>query len=132
MKLSKEARAGAKLLFQCCVGPEGVNQERVRSVLEQVSIKKPAAASQILHEFYRLIRLEMDKHTANVETAREMDSQSRAALQASLRQKFGSHVEVHFSVTPELISGVRIRRGSDVWEANVRERLKNLEFSLAH
>jgi F-type H+-transporting ATPase subunit delta len=132
MKISKEAKKGAKTLHQCCVGPNGVDAAKVGAVLKQVAERKPAASAQILHEFFRLIRLELDKHTAHVETAREADPTTRAGLESSLRAKYGAHVEVQFSVNPELISGVRIRLGSNVWDANVRERLHTLEFALAH
>jgi F-type H+-transporting ATPase subunit delta len=132
MKLSKEARQGAKALHRCCVGPAGVDAPRVTAVLKEIAGKKPAHAAQILHEFHRLIRLELDKQTAHVETARSVDARTRAGLESSIRAKFGTHVGVHFSEQPELISGVRVRLGSDVWDANVRERLKNLEYSLSH
>jgi F-type H+-transporting ATPase subunit delta len=132
MKLSKEARAGAKALFKCCSGPTGVDAGRVKAVIDQIRSKKPAGSAQILHEFFRLIRLELDKHTAHVETASELSESSRASMEAALRKKFGSHVGVQYSLEPALISGVRVRLGSDVWDANVRERLKSLEYSLAH
>lgn len=132
MKLSKEARQGAKALYRCCVSNSGVDARRVTAVLKEVADKKPAHSAQILHEFHRLIRLELDKQTAHVETALKANPQTRAGLESSIRAKFGAHVDVLFSETPELISGVRVRLGSDVWDANVRERLKDLEYSLSH
>jgi F-type H+-transporting ATPase subunit delta len=51
-------------------------------------------------------------------------------LSANLRQKYGPDVTANFAVNPELLGGMRIRVGSDVWDSSVRNRLQRLQQQL--
>jgi len=86
----------------------------------------------MLHEFHRLVRLEVERKTALIQTASPIDAAGRDSLTKAVRQCFGADVETHFSVNAGLIAGVRIRVGSDLLDSNVRERLTRLEADLAH
>ncbi len=48
-----------------------------------------------------------------------------------LRSKYGDGLTTDFRVNPNLIGGLRIRVGSDVWDGSVRGRLDRLEQELA-
>ncbi len=123
---------GAKSLAKACM-PDGIlDDARVSKVLAEVSSRRPAGYAQMLHEFHRLIRLEVEKRTALIQTAAPIDAAGKESLTRAVHQRFGVDVETQFSVNPELIAGVRIRVGSDLLDANVKERLLRLEAELAH
>ena len=123
---------GAKSLAKACM-PDGIlDDARVSKVLAEVSSRRTAGYAQMLHEFHRLIRLEVEKRTALIQTAAPIDAAGKESLTRAVRQRFGVDVETQFSVNPELIAGVRIRVGSDLLDANVKERLLRLEAELAH
>lgn len=109
-----------------------LDHSKVSRVLAEVSSKRPAGYAQMLHEFHRLIRLEVERKTAIIQTASPIDAAARESLTNAVRQRFGADVEAHFSVNADLIAGVKIRVGSDLLDSNVRERLTRLEADLAH
>jgi len=132
MKLSKESRRGARLLFNAAC-PNGVlDESKVRQVLASVEQRKPSQSDQILHEFQRLVRLQIERHTATVETAVPLDLEQQAQVQAMLAQRFGVRTSAGFSVNPSLIAGMRVKVGSDVYDSNVKERLARLQNALTH
>ena len=55
-----------------------------------------------------------------------------AGIESSLRAKYGSEVVATFAVVPELIGGLRVRIGSDVFDSSVRERLARFETQALH
>jgi F0F1-type ATP synthase delta subunit len=79
-----------------------------------------------------LIRLEVERKTALIQTAAPIDAAGKESLTQAVHQRFGPDVETQFSVNAELIAGVRIRVGSDLLDANVKERLSRLESEIAH
>ncbi len=126
MKLSKEARNGARILFNA-VCPGGILDEaKVRLALVGVEQRRPPHSRQILHEFHRLVRLQIERYTATVQTAVKLTSSQEAEIQSSLRSSFGSDLNAGFTVNPELIAGLRVQIGSDVYDSNVKERLSRL------
>jgi F-type H+-transporting ATPase subunit delta len=49
---------------------------------------------------------------------------------ANLKKKYGSDLTTDFVVNPQLLGGMRIRVGSDVWDGSVRNRLERLQQQL--
>ncbi len=131
MKASKEAVRVARLLLDSVREKGVVVPERVGSLLAAVREKSPAGAAQALQRFHKLVRLELEKRSATIESAAELSEPERASFETALRAKVGSDLLVRFSVNPELIAGVRIRIGDDVFDSNVRERLARLKLELA-
>ena len=75
-------------------------------------------------------RLELEKRQAKIETANEVDSATSLELVSNLKKKYGSDLTAEFIVNPELLGGMRIRVGSDVWDGTVRNRLERLQQEL--
>ena len=45
----------------------------------------------------------------------------------NLKKKYGSDLTTEFGVNRDLLGGMRIRVGSDVWDGSVRHRLESLQ-----
>jgi len=132
MKVCKEARKGARILFDAVRTEGRIDESKVRLALAAVVERKPPFEGQILHEFYRLVRLEIESRTAKIESASPLDAAQTSRIESSLRERFGADIRTGFSVNPELIAGIRVQMGSDVYDSNVRERLNRLRSELAH
>jgi F-type H+-transporting ATPase subunit delta len=50
----------------------------------------------------------------------------RESVIADLKKKYGDQVEAEFALDPELLGGMRIQVGSDVWDGSVKNRLERL------
>jgi F-type H+-transporting ATPase subunit delta len=68
VKISKQARRDAKELFLAC-RPKGVLDEvKVREVVKQVIALKPRGYIPILTHFQRLVKLDVERRTARIES----------------------------------------------------------------
>ncbi len=131
MKISKEARRSSRQLFRACLADGKLDESRVRLVLTQVSSSKPRGYIAILSNFQRLVTTEIERSSAHVESATELDAATRADLQTSLTRKYGRPISLSFQTNPELLGGIRVKVGSDVWDGSVKARLEALKAQLA-
>ncbi|HEY5752937.1 MAG TPA: F0F1 ATP synthase subunit delta [Chthoniobacterales bacterium] len=131
MSLTREARKVAKALFRVATADGRVDGERVRALALQLIAEKPHQYIGILKEFQRLIRLELAKRHAKVEAATELSPSDMEAVTNELKTKFGDDLTAEFIHNPELLGGLRIRIGSDVFDGTVKGRLQLLENRLA-
>lgn len=127
MKISKQARRDAKQLFTCCRVNGLLDENRVRQVLKEVIAKKPRGYVAILSHFQRLVKLDVERRTARVECAIPPSDSMKASVTANLAKRYGSGLDVTFGVSPELIGGLRVKVGSDVFDGSVKARLGALE-----
>lgn len=129
MKSNKQARREARQLFQSCLVNGLMDENLARqapSVLLAATHRKGAA---ILAHFLRLVRLDRDRHTANIESATSLARDLRAAIEAGLKTRYGPGLTTMFSERTALIGGVRIQVGCDVYDNTVLAGLKELEKS---
>ncbi len=130
MKISREARRTARGLLQLSLVNGHVDAARVSEISSTLVEKKPRSYVQILKELTRLVRLELEKRQAIVESAIDLDSAEKAKLESIIKQKFGADISTEFRVTPALIGGVRIKLGSDVWDGSISARLAALQKAI--
>jgi F-type H+-transporting ATPase subunit delta len=126
MKISKQARREAKELFRSCFANGLMDENRARQAVQAVIAQKPRGYVAILSHFQRLVKLDLDRRTASVESAAPLSSDIQAAVQNNLGRKYGAGLNVSFAQNPALIGGMRIQVGSDVYDGSVQARLAGL------
>ncbi|HJT79734.1 MAG TPA: F0F1 ATP synthase subunit delta [Chthoniobacterales bacterium] len=131
MKINREIRRISREMLRASFTDKQLDQGKVAALVQSLVEKKPRHYIPILENYQRLIRLEMEKRHAKIESAGELSPEVRSQITASLQRKYGSDLSTEFAVTPELLGGLRIRVGSDVWDGSVRNRLLRLERDLA-
>jgi F-type H+-transporting ATPase subunit delta len=131
MKISKEARRTSRQLFRVCMVDGKLDESRVRTVVSGVASSKPRGYIGMLDAFSRLVANEVSRQRALVESASALAPATQTELQASLSKKYGRQLTLDFSVNPELLGGIRVKVGSDVWDGSVKARLEGLAASLA-
>lgn len=130
MKISREARRTARELFKLSLVDGHVDANRAEEISGRLAEAKPRDFLQILKEFTRLIRLELAKRHAVVESAAALDAATTADIEQNLKQKFGPDITAEFHTTPALLGGLRIKLGSDVWDGSISGRLALLSKQL--
>jgi len=130
MKINKETRQLAKELLRSSYVDGRLDSSRVASLVKSLIEKKPRNYIKALEAYKRLLRLEVEKRTATIETATELPAEAGEQIVANLKRKYGGDLTAKFVVTPELLGGMRIRVGSDVWDSSVRNRLHRLQQQL--
>jgi F-type H+-transporting ATPase subunit delta len=127
MKISKQAKREAKELFRSCVNNGLLDEERVRQVMRQVVAGKPRGYIAILSHFHRLVKLELERKTARVESAAPLPQDLQSSVTAALARSYGAGLNVSFGQNAALIGGMRIKVGSDVYDGSIQARLSALQ-----
>ncbi|MDQ6655452.1 MAG: F0F1 ATP synthase subunit delta [Verrucomicrobiota bacterium] len=130
MKINKEIRQMSKDLLRASFTDGQLDSGRISSLVHSLIDKKPRNYLSILDTYKRLIRLEVEKRTATIESAEALAPDIAQDLVSNLKSRYGNDLTTNFLVTPELLGGMRIRVGSDVWDSSVRNRLQRLEAQL--
>jgi len=130
MKINKEIRRLSREMLRASFTDGQLDPGRIASLVDSLIARKPRHSVEILQNYRRLLRLELEKRRARVETASGVDPETSSKLIANLKQKYGNDLTTEFVVNPELLGGMRIRVGSDVWDGTVRNRLERLQQQL--
>jgi len=130
MKVNKEIRQISREMLRASFTDGQLDSGRIASVVDSVIARKPRNYVDILKNYRRLLRVELEKRRARIETASEVDPAVKAEIVASLKNKYGGDLTSEFLVNPQLLGGMRIRVGSDVWDGTVRNRLDRLQQQL--
>jgi F-type H+-transporting ATPase subunit delta len=126
MKVSKQARRGAKELFRDCIVNGVLDENRVRNVVGKVAQLKPRGYIAILSHFHRLVKLELERRMARVESATPLSPEVQAEVTSRLGKLYGQGLNISFAQNPALLGGLRIKDGSDVYDGSVQARLEGL------
>jgi F-type H+-transporting ATPase subunit delta len=127
MSRTKQARRDAKELFRHCLMNGLLDEGRVREVVREVAQSRNRNRLKVLSHFRRLVELDQARHTAAVENATPLPADMQASVQAGLSRAYGPGLNTTFTHNPELIGGMRIKVGSDVYDTSVKARLAALQ-----
>ena len=127
---SKEVKRIARDLVRASFTDGQLDQGRINALLESLIARTPRNFYRILDTYKRLLRLELEKRHAVIESAAPLDQQTTSRVSLALGKKYGHDLTTEFVVKPELLGGMRIRVGSDVWDGSVRNRLERLQKAL--
>lgn len=130
MKVNKETRQLSKALLRSSFTNGQLDGGRISSLVKSLIEKKPRNYIGVLDAYKRLLRLEVEKRSATIESATALGHEAARDIINNLKRKYGSDLTTHFVTNPDLLGGMRIRVGSDVWDSSVRNRLQRLQQQL--
>ena len=126
MKTNKEIRRLSREMLRASFTDGQLDRGKVASLVQSLIEKKPRHCIDILQNYKRLLRLEFEKRQATIESAAELSPEIRERIVSNLKRKYGADLTTEFVVNPQLIGGMRVRLGSDVWDGSVQNRLQRL------
>jgi F-type H+-transporting ATPase subunit delta len=100
---------------------------RARQIVEGVAGAHRRASLAILSHFQRLVRLDVARHLALVESAIALPPDLRTSVEAGVARTYGRGVSTSFAENPALIGGMRVKVGSDVYDGSILAALHALE-----
>ena len=130
MRVSERARRSARRLFASSLIHGRPDAARMRLVTDRVAASRPRTGLALLAALRRLARFDRDRHTAVVESATGLAEDERGDIRSGLAHLYGSGLDVRFRENAELIAGVHIKVGGDVYDGSVRGRLAAIEQRL--
>jgi F-type H+-transporting ATPase subunit delta len=129
IKTTRQAKHEAKRLFGLCLVGGKFDQDRARQVVRAAVQSGHRGYLTVLRYFHRLVKLELAQRTAEVESAVPLPTDLQADVRIGLEGLYGSGLTTLFGLNPELIGGMRIKVGNDVFDGSVRSRLTALARS---
>src|SRR3954469_10812025 len=130
MKVNKEIRRISRELLRASFTDGQLDQGKIGSLVESLITKRPRHYLSVLENYKRLLRLEIEKRHARVESATELAPEVASNITMNLKRRYGNDLTTEFLVDPAVLGGMRIRVGSDVWDGTVRNRLERLANEL--
>jgi len=127
MNPDKKTRLFARNLFRLSLEDGRVSESRVSEILGWVDREKPRQSVALLREFLRLVARELDLGLAQVEHAGDLSDEALREIAASFSKRYGRPIKATARPNPDLIAGLRIRIGCDVYENSVASQLAALE-----
>jgi F-type H+-transporting ATPase subunit delta len=126
MKISKTAAIAARRLFGLCQTDGRFDEGKLRKVIAGLIETAPREYKAILAALQRLTRLELERREVTVESAVALDEDTRGRVVAGLARQYGPDLVIQYKTTPDLLGGLRIRVGNDVFDGSVQGRLVRL------
>jgi F-type H+-transporting ATPase subunit delta len=130
MKINKEVRQLSREMLRASFTDGQLDRGKIASLVQSLIDKKPRRYLDVLQYYKRLLRLEIEKHHAKIETAAQLVPEAAVEIVGKLKQRYGEDLTTEFAVDPTLLGGLRVRVGSDVWDGTVRNRLERLQQQL--
>jgi F-type H+-transporting ATPase subunit delta len=130
MKINKEIRRLSKEMLRASFTDGQLDRGKIASLVQSLIARTPRHFMDVLQYYKRLLRLEIEKRHARIESATQLTPQAAADILARLKKKYGDDLSSEFVVDPALLGGVRVRVGSDVWDGTLRNRLERLQQQL--
>jgi len=129
MKIKRNVKTAARKLFRVC-SPEGtLDQSKLAEVVDEIIKAKPRNYLGLLWQLQRLAEISASERTHVVESAVDLADQGEAIF-SDLSKKYGAPLRKDYVVNPDLLGGLRLRVGSDIWDYSVRAKLNQLQQAL--
>ena len=130
MKINKEIRQLSRQMLRASFTDKQLDPGKIGALVQSLMTKKPRNYIDVLQHYKRLLRLEIEKRHARIESATQLDSQTSSQIVDRLKRKYGEDLTTEFEIDRTLLGGLRVRVGSDVWDGTLRNRLQRLQQQL--
>ena len=130
MKINKEIRQLSREMLRASFTDGQFDRGKIASLVQSLIARRPRHFMAVLQYYKRLLRLELEKRHARIESATELSAKAAFDIGARLKKKYGDDLTTEFLVDPALLGGIRVRVGSDVWDGTLRNRLERLQQQL--
>ena len=112
MKVSKDARKLSRSLFRSSFTGGRLDRARVNAVLEVMAARTPRHTLETLKDYERLVRMELARRHALIESATPLEPSAAEAILRDLKSRFGDDITHETKVNPALLGGIRVQLGS--------------------
>ena len=130
MKSNRQMTRAARRLFRLSLVDGALDETRTKEIARRIALSGRRGSKAVLKHFVRLVRLDQARHLALVQSAFPLPLDVQETVTVGLAGLYGPAVKPTFIVTPDLLGGMRVKVGSDVYDGSVRAKLAALEARL--
>jgi F-type H+-transporting ATPase subunit delta len=102
----------------------------LRFLLVVLEKRRQGVLPQIAREYHALVDAALGRVRAEITLAREADTELQREIVGSLEHRVGKTVVPFFRVDPDLIGGLIVRVGDQVFDGSLRRRIGSLRRQL--
>src|SRR2546426_12625910 len=113
MKINKEIRQLSKEMLRASFTDGQLDRGKIVSLVQSLITKRPRHFLEILQNYKRLLRLEIEKRHAKIESATELSSKAAFDIGARLKRKYGEDLTTEFVVDRALLGGLSVPAGGE-------------------
>lgn len=127
-----DPNVGADTLERLFLGVcEKALDEQGKNLIRVLIDNHRLALLPVIREAFAALREEQEGVLdARILTAFALDDSQKQSLVAALEKRFGRRINPTVDVDPELIGGVKVEAGDQVFDASVRGQLQNMAYAL--
>lgn len=126
MRGSKQILQLARQLYSLSLVDGQLSADRVSGVLQYLEKHPPAQPLPVLKAYRRLVAAEFAKGQAVVEHAGPVADSILKSIEGAMSQRYHRTVVAVTKSRPDLLAGLRVRVGDDIYESSVAAQLASL------
>src|SRR5207247_11187904 len=107
MKINKEVRQLSREMLRASFTDGQLDSGRIASLVDLLIARKPRNYTDVLKNYRRLLRLEVEKRHARIETVSEVDRETSSTIVANLKKKYGSNLTAELVIDTKLLGRMR-------------------------
>jgi len=130
MAADKKTKQLARRLFKLSLVNGQLSAEQVAGVLGYIEKTAPRHPLQLLKLYHRAVATEFAKSRALVEHAGPVGEATLKLIEGAMSQKYHRPVTATARPNPQLLAGLRVRVGSDLYESTVAGQLATLSSAV--
>ena len=125
----KQIAQHAKKLFRLCLVSGRLDADRAHRVVQMVVAERRSGSLRLLRQFRRLLKVHQEQRTARVESAVPATPDMERSVRHRIESLYGAGISTVFAHNPQLIGGMRIQVGCDVFDGSILNGLTALGTS---
>lgn len=129
MAVDKQVRDFAKKLLDYSIENGEVSAAKVKDVVSALADNPPRKIKSILTLYKKYIDREIARYTATIEHGGPINQEAIDAVKAHLEKIAERTIQVQTVENPDLLAGIRVTLGDDVYEDSAAFRLRPLAES---
>jgi F0F1-type ATP synthase delta subunit len=129
MVVDKSIRDFVKKLLDYSIENGEVSAAKVKEVVKELTANPPRKIKAILTVYKKYIAREIAQHTATIEHGGPINQQAIDSVKAHLEKVAQRSIQVKTIENPDLLAGIRVTLGDDVFEDSAAFRLRPLAES---
>ena len=127
MQSDKALKHSARKLATLSIENDVVSTTKVRHILKVLSERRPPSYRQLLRYYRTFLQRELRHRQALLEYAGTLSTQTVEKLGDVLNLRYKRPISVILREKPELLAGIRLSIGDDVYDASAAGRLASLK-----
>ncbi|RME73505.1 MAG: hypothetical protein D6781_00245 [Verrucomicrobia bacterium] len=123
---SRKVQQLARQLFKLSFEDGQLSEERINGVLAWIDKHRPVNATAILRAYKHLVNTEIARNRAIIEFAGDLEPEAFTRIAEAMSRRYNRKVTPAPVACPDLIAGVRVRVGCDIYENSIVSQLAKL------